>query len=297
MKKSNNDINLVIFGSGNRSLSVISKLKELDFNIVMVVTQKNKDLTLEESFPDLKLIFEENVNNIKFIQHLKGLCIDYFILSGFRQILKEEVLAIPSKATINLHAGKLPEYRGGSPLNWQIINGENYAYISTILTDKGIDTGNILVENQIKILDIDDIQTLHNKANNKFPEMTAQSIEMIENNDFGIKQSSRGAAYWHQRSDQDGYINFTMFNNEEVLRFIKGLTHPYPCAWGLINGEKVRIAKAEISDINIKGTPGKVLYLNNQNPYVVCSDGAIKLLEYYFENESKRTLSRKDKFS
>ena len=154
MKKSNNDINLVIFGSGNRSLSVISKLKELDFNIVMVVTQKNKDLTLEESFPDLKLIFEKNVNNIKFIQHLKGLSIDYFILSGFRQILKEEVLAIPSKATINLHAGKLPEYRGGSPLNWQIINGENYAYIYTILTDKGIDTGNILVENQIKILDI-----------------------------------------------------------------------------------------------------------------------------------------------
>ncbi len=297
MKKSNNDINLVIFVSGNRGLSVISKLKELDFNIAMIVAQKNKDLNLEESFPDLKLIVEENVNNFKFIQHLKGLSIDYFILSGFRQILKEEVLTIPSKGTINLHAGKLPEYRGGSPLNWQIINGENYAYISTILTDKGIDTGNILVENQIEILDIDDIQTLHNKANDKFPEMTVQSIEMIENNDFGIKQSSRGAAYWHQRNDQDGYINFTIFNNEEILRLIKGLTHPYPCAWGLVNGEKVRIAKAEISDINIKGTPGKVLYLNGQNPYVVCSDGAIKLLEYNFENELKRTLSRKDKFS
>jgi len=297
MKKNIKDINLVLFVSGNRGYKVISKLKEHGFNITNVINKSEKDSKLlEDSFTELKIKIEKNVNNNKFLQKLKGLDVDYFILSGFRQILYKDILSIPNKGTINLHAGKLPEYRGGSPLNWQIINGEEYAYISTILTDDGIDTGNVLVENKIKILLSDDIATLHTKANDLFPQMTIQSIQMIENNNFGVKQNNLNATYWHQRNDEDGYINFTLLKNEEILRYIKALKDPYPCAWGIVDGQKVRIAKAEISNINIEGTPGKVLFLNNQGPYVVCSKGSIKLLDYYFENEMNRTLSKKDKF-
>lgn len=297
MKKNNKEINLVLFVSGNRGFKVIFKLQEQGFHIIKVITQSDKDSILKKSFPELKINIENNVNNDKFIRELKDLDVDYFILSGFRQILSDDILSIPNKGTINLHAGKLPEYRGGSPLNWQIINGEKYAYISTILTDKGVDTGNVLVENKIKILSSDDIDTLHNKANDLFPQMTIKSIEMIENNNFGTKQNNRKATYWHQRNDEDGYINFTLLENEEIIRFIKALKNPYPCAWGIVNGSKVRIAKAEISNINIEGTPGKVLFLNQQGPYVVCSRGSIKLIDYYFENEKNRTLSKKDKFS
>ena len=102
---------------------------------------------------------------------------------------------------------------------------------------------------------------------------------MIENNNFGTKQENENAAYWHQRNDNDGYINFQKYTNQEIKE------------------EKVSISKAEISKINIKGTPGKVLYLNNEGPYVICKDGALKILDYNFENDKKRVISRKDYFS
>ena len=297
MNRINNEINLALFISGKRGQVVFSKLLENNFNILKIVVQKKSDLDDAELFSIPELAINENVNSNLFIDEMKKLNIDYFILSGFRQIMKKEILSIPSKGTINLHAGKLPEYRGGSPLNWQLINGEDFAYISTILTDEGIDTGNILSEKKIKVLENDDIHSLHQKANALFPDMTIESINMIENNNFGTKQENENAAYWHQRNDDDGYINFQKYTNQEILQLIKSLTHPYPCAWGNIKEEKVRISKAEISKINIKGTPGKVLYLNNEGPYVICKDGALKILDYNFENDKKRVISRKDYFS
>ena len=297
MNRKNNEINLVLFISGRRGQVVYSKLKEKNFNILKIVVGNLSDLYQPELFSELELAIVDKINDKLFINEIKNLNVDYFILSGFKQILKKELLSIPSKGTINLHGGKLPEYRGGSPLNWQIINGEDYAYISTILTDEGIDTGNILNEKKIKILDSDDIVSLHNKANKLFPDMTVESINMVENDKFGTKQSNKNAAYWHQRNDDDGYINFEKYNDEEILRLIKSLTHPYPCAWGVVMGKKVRISKAEKSQVNINGTPGKVLYLNNNGPYIVCRVGAIKLLNYNFENDQKRVLTKKDYFS
>ena len=146
MNRKNNEINIVLFISGQRGQSVFSKLIEKKFNILKIVVEKRDDLYQPELFSESELAIINKVNDKLFINEIKNLNIDYFILSGFKQILKKELLSVPSKGTINLHAGKLPEYRGGSPLNWQIINGEDYAYISTILTDEGIDTGNILNE-------------------------------------------------------------------------------------------------------------------------------------------------------
>ena len=150
MNRKNNEINLVLFISGRRGQVVYSKLKEKNFNILKIVVGNLSDLYQPELFSELELAIVDKINDKLFINEIKNLNVDYFILSGFKQILKKELLSIPSKGTINLHGGKLPEYRGGSPLNWQIINSEDYAYISTILTDEGIDTGNILTRKKLK---------------------------------------------------------------------------------------------------------------------------------------------------
>ena len=162
----------------------------------------------DKKYENLEITFQNNINDKYFVDSLYNLQFDYLIMSGFRQILKKNILNTPKKGTINLHAGKLPEYRGGSPLNWQIINGEEYAYISTILTDLGIDTGNLLIEKRFEITQDDDIKSLHSKANMLFPNMVIDSIEMIEKGNKGKKQDEKNARYWHQRNDDDGYINF-----------------------------------------------------------------------------------------
>ena len=79
-----------------------------------IVVEKRDDLYQPELFSESELAIINKVNDKLFINEIKNLNIDYFILSGFKQILKKELLSVPSKGTINLHAGKLPEYRGGS---------------------------------------------------------------------------------------------------------------------------------------------------------------------------------------
>ncbi len=292
------NINAVLFISGQRGLIILEYLNQKNLNISKVIVGSEKDLDLlnETNKFNGEIIFEKNINNKNFLDQISDLDTDYFILSGFRQILKKDILNIPKKGTINLHGGKLPEYRGGSPLNWQIINGEKYIYITTILTDEGIDTGNILSENSFEIMENDDIATVHEKANNLFPEMVLDSIKMIEGGNQGEKQDEKKASYWHQRNDDDGYINFKDYDAESVVRMTKALTYPYPCAWGVVDKEKVRIIKAKVSDMKLKAKPGEVCVLNDNDFFIICSEGSVQLLKYKFEQDEKRKLNKNDKF-
>ena len=152
MKKNYKEISIVPLISGE-GVAVLDVLILNNFKIPKVILGKKEDFDLfkDKKYENLEITFQNNINDKYFVDSLYNLQFDYLIMSGFRQILKKNILNTPKKGTINLHAGKLPEYRGGSPLNWQIINGEEYAYISTILTDLGIDTGNLLIEKRSKL--------------------------------------------------------------------------------------------------------------------------------------------------
>ena len=108
---------------------------------------------------------------------------------------------------INLHSGPLPEYRGGSPLNWQMIHGKDKIGLSVIFMDEGIDTGPILAEDWINVSHNDTASTLVPKANECFATMVCGVLEDISKGTLSphIQDESK-AAYWHQRNDDDGQI-------------------------------------------------------------------------------------------
>ena len=150
--------------------------------------------------------------------------------------------------------GNYQNIEGGSPLNWQIINGEKFAYLTTIFTDEGIDMGDILKEQKIEILDKDDIKSLHEKLIKFFQKMLLESIKMVRENNFGKKQNEANASFWPQRSETaDGYLDFQNNDAEKIVRIVKAITKPYPGAWGLIQGQKVRIYSAKISELAFHG--------------------------------------------
>ena len=218
---------MILFLNGLRGLIILKTLLENKSEIKSVVLSDDNETEIIEvvKSQNLNLIITENINNVDTVSKIKNFRPELFVLSGFRQILKKELLDVPLIGTINLHAGKLPEYRGGSPLNWQIINGENFAYLTTIFTDEGIDTGNILKEQKIEILDEDDIKSLHKKANKIFPKMLLESIKMVRENNFGKKQNEANASYWHQRSDADGYLDFQNNDAGKIVRIVKAITN------------------------------------------------------------------------
>jgi methionyl-tRNA formyltransferase len=226
-----------------------------------------------------ELLPVRSVNSAKALAQLKRLKPDLHVVAGFPQIFKKQLLQIPKLGTINLHAGRLPAYRGGSPLNWQMINGEKKIGISAVLMDEGIDSGRILATAEFKLKEGDTIAEAHEKANHLFPRILLKSIRLVllKGKQAGRPQKSASATYWHQRQDEDGEIEFKRMTSQEVIRKVRALTHPYPGAWALLNGKKVRIYAAKMPLSSHRGTPGRAFYTKNGQIYVGCRDFAVCL--------------------
>ena len=286
-------LKIVIFLNGQRGISVLNYLSELsEINISAVVTPpvfSNECLELlkEDRFIHIEL---ENVNNPQAIGQLTRFNADVFVIAGYSTIFKREILSLPILGTLNLHAGTLPAYRGGSPLNWQIINGESKAGLSVILADDGIDTGDVVCEEKVSIGCKDTIADLHVRANEIFPELTHRALKKIASKELNRIQFEDDAVYWHQRCDLDGHIDFNNINAIDVDRMVRGLTHPYPGAYAYCNNQKVRIFSVEVPDFTLKGNNGRVCFIENKGPYVICSDKAILLIDYQFEDNADQSL-------
>tara|TARA_B100000029_G_scaffold406650_1_gene407332 strand:- start:391 stop:1305 length:915 start_codon:yes stop_codon:yes gene_type:complete len=281
---------IYLFISGKRGIGVVCSLVELGYKIEKIFVPN--DGTMDENKRFSKVFNNENIINI-CKDKLKNLntFIDtkplLFIVAGFPYIFPDKIINLPQYGTINLHSGRLPQYRGGSPMNWQMINGEKYAGISIIQMNSSIDTGDILESRLIEIKEDYDIKDLHDIADKIYPEMVINVLKKIQKNSVNkIKQNSLKASYWHQRKDSDGKIDFNKMSCVEVERFVKALTKPYPGAWGKYKGKKLRIFKVEKIDINVKGSAGRICWIQGLGPIVVCSNRAIKLTEFRYDDGS-----------
>ncbi len=203
------------------------------------------------------------------------------IIAGYSTIFRQPLIELPELGTINLHAGRLPQYRGGSPLNWQIIQGEKNASVSVIRVDRGIDTGNVLAEANIDIAPDHNIGDVHDEANRLFPLLVNEVLYEL---DMGTlqerEQSEEHACYWHQRNDDDGRIFWHRFSAQQVHDLVRAVTHPYPGASCYLGGKKIRVFRTRIPQETIRGVPGRVCWWQGRGPYVICADRAILLEEY-----------------
>jgi len=204
-------------------------------------------------------------------EKLCSIAADLFILAGYGKILKRKIIVIPRVMTINLHGGKLPEYRGSSPMNWSLINGETTFGISIIKVDSGVDTGDILAESIFSIGQDDTIRDLHNKANKHFPEMLVEVLGKLSKGElWPKKQDTTGCAYYPLRFPEDGLILWDRLTANEVHNRVRALTLPYPCAYTYYGGRKVKLIASRLRKGSFYGEPGRI-YLIKNGSFLVCA--------------------------
>ena len=275
-------MSIIIFLNGDRGLSVLKKIITCNYNIdCIVIPEKIKIQTKLLNFcrkNKLNLHVSPNPNQDNYILDKKY---DLNIIAGYSTIFNKVLINKPRLGTINLHAGKLPKYRGGSPLNWQLINDESHVWCSIIRVTEKIDSGDILLEKSFKVRDEYDINTLHKLANKLFSEMIVKVINIVlSGKKIGTKQDESQASYFHQRSDLDGKINWGNMYAREVFNFVRALTIPYKGAFTLYNDKIIRIWNVDFKIEKIKGMPGRIIWLQGIGPFVICKDYAVKLTKY-----------------
>ncbi len=240
---------------------------------------------------NLKIYQPKNLKSQKFIESLKILNADIFIVVAFR-MLPKEIWSLPPLGTINLHASLLPDYRGAAPIQHAILNGETKTGVTSFFIRESIDTGDIILQQEISIHESDDAGSLHDKMMEEGARLLVKTVDHIQHPEFkAIPQSNSSSLIAPKIFPENTIINWDN-KCKNVYNFIRAFC-PYPGAKTTYNGEVFKIYKTSIESSDNKLNPGSWIFDFTENTLKIsCIDGYLKILE--IQPPSKRKMNTKD---
>ncbi len=294
------NLRIVFMGTPDFAVASLKALVDEGCNIVGVITAPDKPagrgLQLHESAVKqyakaigLKVLQPEKLKNEQFINELKSLQADIQIVVAFR-MLPEIVWNMPSMGTLNVHGSLLPDYRGASPINWAIINGEKETGVTTFKLKHEIDTGNILLQEKIKIEENETAGELHDKMKEVGARVLIKTIKGIANN--SIEEQEQRIVDEEKRAPKIFTQTCLIDWNkpvDEVYNLIRGLA-PYPTAFTNLQGKKLKIFSCNKIE---KPTPeGIGEYVSDYKTFLHfnCLDGVIEIKELQLEGKKKMSI-------
>ncbi len=262
------DLRIVFMGTPDFAVATLKTLVENHYNIVGVITAPDKPAgrgrKLSESAvkkyavsQNLNILQPTNLKSEDFLSELKALNANLQIVVAFR-MLPKAVWQMPEYGTFNLHASLLPNYRGAAPINWAIINGETQTGVSTFFIDEKIDTGDMILQQEINIEPNENAGSLHDKLMGIGSELVLKTVSLIEKGDVEtIPQKEADDIKTAYKLNKDNCEIDWQQSVGAIHNHIRGLS-PYPAAWCVMqNGSmqydiKIYSAEKEIANHNLE---------------------------------------------
>lgn len=281
-----------ILCSGELGFTCLTKLIA-DFKVELVFTDaKSKSI----------IAFCEDKNVPNFIGNPRGgnateflinKQIDVLISINYLFIIDSEIIKSAKKIAFNIHGSLLPKYRGRTPHVWAIINNEIMTGITAHVIDSGCDTGDIISQIEIPILEEDTGASILNKYQQYYLPIIYDVIEKIKMNELRpIIQNHKQATFFEKRTPEDGQINWD-WQKERIRNWVRALSNPYPGAFSFYSNQKIIIDKVSYSDVGFhQNLPNGTILLSSPNVIVKTSNGAIQLdkirgINFNFEKGKK----------
>ena len=272
---------IIFFGNGEFSVKVLEKLNQ-HYRVNSVVTTPDKKQGRGQQLvePMVKVFAKEH--NIEFrqfvkvsvdgIDYLKNEKPDIIVTAAFGQILSRELLSIPKIGVLNVHGSILPKYRGASPIQSAIINGDKETGITIMRTVYELDAGDILLQKKLKIEDLDTSSTMFEKLAVLGGECIVEAVDKIQSGNYAfVPQNNNEATYTKIIKKEDAKIDFNK-TAKQVCDFIRGM-YNWPVAYFEIENEKIKVYESDK-----RHTAGTILSSDNKKGLVVaCLEDAIRL--------------------
>ena len=273
----------VVFAYHNIGRTGIEALRRNGFEICAVFTHKDNaneniwfgsvaELAGEYGIP---VFAPEDVNHPVWAARIQAMAPDFIFSFYYRNMLSEEILAIPSKGALNLHGSLLPKYRGRVPINWAIINGEKETGVTLHYMTRKADAGDIVDQEKIEITNDDTAKTLFCKADKAAALLLDRALPLLKDGKAArIPQDDSKATTFGGRKPADGQIDWSK-PADEIRNLIRAVTLPYPGAFSYITDRKVFFWAADVVAADRKAMPGTVL--NNAPFTIACGEGALRI--------------------
>jgi methionyl-tRNA formyltransferase len=243
---------------------------------------------------DVPVLMPENVNTQESLAAIKELKPDLLIVVAYGQILKKELLSLPTKGCINLHASILPKYRGAGPIQWAIANGDKETGVSVMYMNERLDAGDVLATSIVPIDEHDTAGIVHDKLAVAGVSLMCDVVdEIAAGTAVAIPQNEEEATYAPKLKRSDGHIDWSL-PATAIYNRIRGF-NPWPaCHSGYVSphhkDRRLKIQEARVE--GGEGFPGRVIEMNEHGPLVATGNGALRLREV--QPEGKRRMSGRD---
>ncbi len=285
---------VVFLGTPDFSVNALNSIYNSSHEIVGVVTQPDRKVgrkgiitpcQVKVQALNLNLpVFSFEKISTEGVETLKSLNADVFVTCAYGQILSQEILDIAPYGVINVHASLLPKYRGSSPIQWSIINGDKTTGVTIMKTALGVDTGDIILQEELSI-NGNYVDELFNRLSLLGASLIVKALDLIESGKATyIKQDDTKAVHVKMISKNDGLIDFSK-SAIEIVNLVKGL-YVWPTAFTYYEGKMLKVFKA--TQIEGKGNIGEVVVSDAKKGLVIgTSDGLVQVEEVQLEGGKK----------
>ena len=291
---------IIFMGTPDFSIPSLSSIYKSNHELAAIVTTPDKErgrgrkitftpvkqFAVEHSIPIFQP--EKLKSNPQFIEQMKALQPDLFVVVAFR-ILPKEVFDIPKYGSFNLHGSFLPKYRGAAPIQWALINGETETGLTTFKLAEKVDTGNIYLQEKVEISPEDNFETLHDKMSLLGADLVLKTVDLIKSGKYELKQQDDSLASPAPKITKEICSIDWKKSATEIHNLVRGLS-PHPAAFFVYNDKVLKVYKTEI----VKRNDLKPFQIYQTKTELVIGSGrnALKILE--IQQEGKRRMGTEE---
>lgn len=293
-------LNIIFMGTPDFARDSLEELYNANYNIMGVVTNpdrpKGRGMKTVAS-PVKEFAIEKGIevyqpqkvkNNVEFINIIKELNPDIICVVAYGKILPKEILEIPKLGCINLHGSILPKYRGAAPIQWSILNGDNETGVTTIYMNEGMDEGDIILKENVKIGEYETTGELWDRLSKIGAKLLVETLKQIEAGTAPRIPQGRDFTLAPMLNKEMSKIDWNTMPKDKIKNLVRGL-NPIMGTYTMYEDRKIKLWKIEISKENYNNElPGTILKASDKEGLTIKTiDGAINVLEIQGENAKR----------
>lgn len=302
---------IVYMGTPDYAVGALQAIIEAGYEVAAVVTQPDKPKGRGKEMQmtpvktcalhyDIPVFQPVKIKAPEAVEILRGYGADVFIVAAFGQILSEEILTMPRYGCINIHASLLPKYRGAAPIQRVILDGEKETGITIMQMDKGIDTGDILLQSIVPIAEKETGDSLHDKLADEGAKLIVEALQKLEAGELvPKKQNDEDSCYAKMLDKSMGKIDWKQ-SAVQIERLVRGL-NSWPSAYTSFHGKSLKLWESEAANCRqaqkegqesvlpdgSEVLPGTITAVEKDAFYVRTGDGTLKVTEVQLEGKKR----------
>lgn len=284
---------VVFMGTPSFAVPCLEALIENDFDVVGVFTQPDKpvgrkriitppEVKLKAIENDIDVYQPEKLRDERVFETIKSLDPELIVVVAYGKILPKQILEFPKYGCINIHGSLLPKLRGAAPIQWSVINGDEFAGVTAMRMDEGLDTGDMILQKKVEIDPEETAGELYDRLSFVGAQALIETIELLEKGEAKYEKQVDALSTYAPLLDKEMSVIDWNDNALSIYNKIRGLS-PWPIAHTFYDGKKLKIYKARVAE-GLPGKPGEAVE-SKKRLIVACGEGAIEILNLQLEGK------------